>query len=163
MSGIRILLSLLVVCGLAWGMAAPAAAQPGPAIAAASDLKFALDSVAARFKADTGRDLTLVYGSSGNFARQIEQSAPFEMFLSADEDLVFRLADAGRTVDRGTLYAVGRLVLFAPHGSELKLDAAFADLRAALTDGRVRRFAIANPEHAPYGRAAEQALRSQGL
>ena len=67
------------------------------------------------------------------------------------------------TLDRGTLYAEGRIVLFAPKGSPLKPDGNFADLRAALQDGRIQRFAIANPEHAPYGRAAEQALKGQGL
>jgi ABC-type molybdate transport system substrate-binding protein len=67
------------------------------------------------------------------------------------------------SVDRGTLYAEGRIVLFAPTGSALKPDAQFSDLRAALADGRIQRFAIANPEHAPYGRAAEQALKGQGF
>ena len=85
------------------------------------------------------------------------------MFMSADEAFVFDLAGEGRTVDRGELYAIGRIVLFAPHGSPLKPDASFADLKAALADGRIARFAIANPEHAPYGRAAEQALAHQGL
>jgi len=85
------------------------------------------------------------------------------MFLSADEGFVFKLADAGKTIDRGTLYSEGRIVLFAPHGSPLTPDARFEDLKAALKDGRLQKFAIANPEHAPYGRAAEQALESQGL
>jgi molybdate transport system substrate-binding protein len=105
----------------------------------------------------------LAFGSSGNFATQLRQGAPFEIFLSADEGFVFQLADAGKTVDRGTLYAEGRLVLFAPKGSTLKPDANFNDLRAALAEGRIQKFAIANPEHAPYGRAAEQALKGQGL
>ena len=70
---------------------------------------------------------------------------------------------AGKTIDEGTLYAIGRIVLFAPKSSPLQVDADLADLRAALADGRVQRFAIANPEHAPYGRAAEEALRSRGL
>lgn len=140
-----------------------ASAQNAPAIAAASDLKFALDAVAAQFKSDTGRDLKVTYGSSGNFARQLEQDAPFEMFLSADEGFVFKLADGGKTLDRGVLYAEGRIVLFAPTGSSLKPDAGFSDLKAALADGRIQKFAIANPEHAPYGVAAQQALESQGL
>ena len=76
----------------------------------------------------------------------------------ADEGFVFQLADAGKTVDRGALYAEGRIVLFVPKGSSLKADAQFSDLRAALAEGRIQKFAIANPEHAPYGRAAEQAL-----
>jgi molybdate transport system substrate-binding protein len=140
-----------------------ASAQNAPAVAAAADLKFALDAVAVQFKSDTGRELRITYGSSGNFTRQIEQDAPFELFLSADEGLVFKLADAGKTLDRGTLYAEGRLVLFAPTGSVLKPDADFADLKAALAHGRIQKFAIANPEHAPYGAAAQQALETKGL
>jgi molybdate transport system substrate-binding protein len=80
-----------------------------------------------------------------------------------DEGFVFQLADAGKTLDRGTLYAEGRIVLFAPMGSALKVDPKLDDLRAALAEGRIQHFAIANPEHAPYGRAAEQALKGQGL
>jgi len=140
-----------------------AAAQSPPAVAAASDLKFALEEVAAAFRAETGRELRLAFGSSGNFARQLMQGAPFEVFLSADEGFVLQLADAGRTVDRGILYAEGRIVLFAPTGSPLKPDADLAGLRALMAQGRLERFAIANPEHAPYGRAARQALEGQGL
>ncbi|MBR1024710.1 molybdate ABC transporter substrate-binding protein [Bradyrhizobium viridifuturi] len=136
--------------------------QP-PNIAAAADLKFALDEIAAAFTRDTGKTVTLSFGSSGNFLRQIQQGAPFQMFMSADEGYVRQLAEAGKTVDDGTLYAIGRIVLFAPKGSPLMVDPELKDFRAALADGRIQRFAIANPEHAPYGRAAEQALRSRGL
>lgn len=142
----------------------PLAAQTTPpVVAAASDLQFALEEIAAKFRTDTGGDVRLNFGSSGNFTRQLQQGAPFEMFLSADEGFVYQLADAGKTVDRGVQYAEGRIVLFAPKGSALKVDAKLDDLRAALADGRIQRFSIANPEHAPYGRAAEQALKSQGL
>lgn len=134
-----------------------------PPIAAASDLKFALDEVADRFHSESGRGVKIIYGSSGNFTRQIQQGAPFQMFLSADEGFVFQLAEAGKAIDRGVLYAEGRIVLFAPHGSTLKPDTNFTGLRADLAAGRIQRFAIANPEHAPYGRAAEQALKAQGL
>jgi molybdate transport system substrate-binding protein len=136
---------------------------PPPNIAAASDLQFALEEVAASFTSETGQTVNLTFGSSGNFLRQIQQGAPFQMFLSADEGFVQQLAQAGKTEDGGKLYAVGRIVLFAPKGSSLKVDAELADLRAALADGRIQKFAIANPEHAPYGRAAEEALRSRGL
>ncbi len=134
-----------------------------PAIAAAADLKFALPEVAARFTKETGRQIKVSYGSSGNFAQQIEQGAPFELFLSADEGFVFRLADQGRTRDRGTLYAIGRLVLFAPYGSPLPADAQLKGLQAAVAQGQIKRFAIANPDHAPYGRAARSVLRKSGL
>ena len=140
-----------------------ALAQNAPTVAAAADLKFALEEIAAKFKADTGQEVKLTFGSSGNFTTQLMQGAPFEIFLSADEGFIFQLADASKTVDRGALYAEGRIVLFAPKGSSLTPDAGFNNLRAALADGRIQKFAIANPEHAPYGRAAEQALKGQGL
>ena len=144
-------------------LSAPAGAEPAPLVAAASDLKFALEDIAAKFRADTGRDVTLVFGSTGNFTRQIEQGAPFQMFLSADEGYVRRLAGKKLTLDDGVLYAVGRIVLFAPHGSPVKPEAGLEGLRAALASSRALRLAIANPEHAPYGRAAMQALRHAGL
>jgi molybdate transport system substrate-binding protein len=139
------------------------AQSDNPAIAAASDLKFALEDIAAHFRADTKKAVRLSFGSSGNYFRQIGQGAPFQLFLSADEDFVFRLHEAGRTEDRGTLYATGRIVLFAPQDSPLQVDARMTGLRAAIAAGQIRRFAIANPEHAPYGRAAGQALRKLGL
>lgn len=148
-----------VIAALA-GVACAAQARP-PIVAAASDLKFAVTEIAARFEADTGRKVQLNFGSSGNFARQIRQGAPFELFMSADEDFVFELANAGLTRDRGELYAVGRIVLYAPKGSSIRLDADLKGLREAW--GAVRKFAIANPEHAPYGRAAQQALQALGL
>ncbi|MBK8741320.1 MAG: molybdate ABC transporter substrate-binding protein [Betaproteobacteria bacterium] len=140
-----------------------AVAQDGPVIAAASDLKFALDEIAGAFQRQTGRKVRVAYGSSGNFFSQIAQDAPFELFMSADEEYVFRLARQGRVADDGMPYAIGRIVLFVPAGSPVKADAQFADLRRALADGRLRKFAIANPEHAPYGRAAKQALQEKGL
>ncbi|MFA5026436.1 MAG: molybdate ABC transporter substrate-binding protein [Candidatus Methylomirabilota bacterium] len=141
----------------------PAAAEEVPAVAAAADLQFAAREIAARFEAETRREVKLAFGSSGNFTRQIEQGAPFRLFLSADETFVFRLADAGKTENRGDLYAVGRIVLMVPRGSPLAVDPTLTDLAAALRDGRLKKFAIANPEHAPYGRRAEEALRAAGL
>ncbi|MBY0269200.1 MAG: molybdate ABC transporter substrate-binding protein [Burkholderiales bacterium] len=134
-----------------------------PAIAAASDLQFALEDIAARFRAESQNEVRLSFGSSGNYFRQIGQGAPFQLFLSADEDFVFRLHQAGKTEDRGVLYATGRIVLFAPQGSPLQVDAQMAGLKVAIAGSRISRFAIANPEHAPYGRAAEQALRKLGM
>ncbi len=138
-------------------------AQRPTTIAAASDLKFALESVAQEFSQRTGDRVELVFGSSGTLTRQLLDGAPFELFLSADEAFVEKLADAGLTRDRGMLYAIGRVVIFAPHGSLLRVDERLEGLRALLAKGAVKRFAIANPEHAPYGRAAEAALRATGL
>lgn len=134
-----------------------------PAVAAAADLKFALGEIVPRFRADTGRSVKISFGSSGNFTQQIAQGAPFELFLSADEQYVFRLAGQGHTPDRGSLYAIGRVVLFAPRGSPLAVDSRLEGLEAALAEGRIRRFAIAHPAHAPYGRAARAALQYAGL
>jgi molybdate transport system substrate-binding protein len=154
------------LCGLlavSWSVAAAAPRGEAPVIAAAADLKFAMEEIAAGFTNETRHEVKLAFGSSGNFASQIEQGAPFQMFLSADENFVFRVADLGKTVDRGQLYAVGRIVLMIPKGSPLRPDPTLQDLAAALGDGRLRRFAIANPEHAPYGRRAEEALRAADL
>lgn len=140
-----------------------ASAQAGPTIAAASDLKFALDDIAASYEKDTGKKVRITYGSSGNFAKQLEQGAPFEIFLSADEALVFDLAKKGLTVNDGELYGVGRVVLFAGKPEVFKPDPNLTDFRKALEDGRIKKLAIANPEHAPYGRAAQQALEKVGL
>lgn len=157
-----------VLAGLAATLAgaalAPAAcARTAPAIAAASDLQFALPEVEEAFRAQGGGALRLIFGSSGAFTTQIEQGAPFELFLSADQAYVQRLAGKGLTRDEGVRYAQGRIALFAPHGSSLQVDGEMKDLRGALADGRLRRFAIANPEHAPYGRAAREALIHAGL
>lgn len=132
-------------------------------IAAASDLKFALEEVAARFADQTGETVRLVFGSSGTFYSQILQGAPFDLYMSADEKFVFDLAAAGKTVDRGRLYAYGRIGLFVPAGAPVVADGELAGLAAALADGRLRKFAIANPAHAPYGMRAREALQHAGL
>lgn len=142
--------------------ALPGSAAGEPAVAAAADLKFALGEIAEHYEKETGRSVKLAFGSSGNFARQIPQGAPFDLFLSADEDYILKLAAQGFLRDEGALYAIGRIALLVPHGSPLKADDALRDLLAALADGRLRRFAIANPEHAPYGRAARAALQRVG-
>lgn len=135
-----------------------------PIIAAASDLQFALAEVAERFEAETGDSLRLNFGSSGNFRRQIAQGAPFEMYLSADEAYVRALHETGHTVDDGRLYAIGRIVIMTPADGRTDLvDGSLQRLEEALAAGEIRRFAIANPEHAPYGVAAKQALEHAGL
>jgi molybdate transport system substrate-binding protein len=157
--------TLLCVVAAVLGLAGPAPvrAQDVPVVAAAADLQFALTEVADAFTKETKREVKLAFGSSGNFFRQIQQEAPFQMFLSADEQFVLDLAAKGLTEGDGTLYAVGRIVIVAPHGSPLKVNGELADLKAALADGRLKKFAIANPEHAPYGRRAEEVLRHIGV
>jgi molybdate transport system substrate-binding protein len=129
-------------------------------IAAASDLQAALPALVLRFEKQTGHRVAVSYGSSGNFFAQIRNGAPFDVFLSADIEYPRRLEQDGLT-ERGTLtrYAVGRLVLWTRRDSGIDLRRGLA----ALTGPAVRRIALANPEHAPYGRAAVAALRSAGI
>jgi molybdate transport system substrate-binding protein len=136
------------------------AAAQGLAIAAASDLQSALPALAAQFEQDTGQRVKLTFGSSGNFFAQIQNGAPFDVFLSADIDYPRRLERSGQA-ERGSLYqyAIGHLVLWTRQDSGIDVQRGLA----VLADGRVRRIAIANPEHAPYGRAAVEALRHEGL
>ena len=138
-------------------------AQRPPTIAAAANLNFALREVADRFARAAGNRVELVFGASGTLTRQIQDGAPFEMFLAADEEFPNQLAKAGLTRDAGEIYAVGRLALFAPRGSPLQVDERLDGLARLLKGGGVTRFAIANPEVAPYGRAAEAVLRKHGL
>ena len=148
--------------------ALPALAQKSPPgagkkalVGAASDLRFALADVIAQFERETPHRFTLNLGSSGNFVQQIRQGLPVELYLSADEAYVFQLADAGLTQDRGSLYAIGRIALLLPAGSTIPLD---PELRGLKTHwNQITRFAIANPAHAPYGRAAAEALQKLGL
>lgn len=154
----------LIAALAAVALGGPAAARdPGPAVAAAANLQVALPEIVDAYKAETGETVRLTFGSSGNFVRQIRAGAPFEIFLAADEKFIDDLRRDGLTRGAGDLYALGRIVLLLPQGSPLKPDATLADLAAAITDGRLKRFAIANPEHAPYGMRAEEALRAAGI
>jgi molybdate transport system substrate-binding protein len=155
------LLTALLITALAGGRCS--AGPPAVRVAAAADLQFALEDIAERFTADSGPRTNLVFGSSGTLARQIREGAPFDLFLSADEAFVEQLRQAGLTRDGGALYAIGRIVLFAPPGSPLDPAEGLDGLAQHVQRGSIRRFAIANPEHAPYGRAAEEALRARGL
>jgi molybdate transport system substrate-binding protein len=163
MGGLRSPVVLTCLLALSSSAGSSAAVQGAPTVAAASDLQFALEAIAKAFTAETGQHVRLVFGSSGNLARQAMNGAPFELFLSADEAFVDMLAKGGYTRDRGTLYGVGRIVLFAPRGSPLTVDEQMNGLRVLLAGDSKIRLAIANPEHAPYGRAAEAALRAKGL
>lgn len=134
-----------------------------PVVAAAADLQFAVEEIATRFRQETGMQVRLSLGSTGNFARQIREGAPFEIFMAADEQFILDLTRDGFTHDDGDLYAIGRIVVMVPDGSALLADGSLDSLRQALAAGEISRFAIANPEHAPYGKRAEEALRNAGL
>src|SRR6266508_1578613 len=128
-------------------------------IFAAADLAFALRDLAPRFEKAHGVKVSLVLGSTGNLARQIEHGAPADVFFAANESFIDDLARVGAVIPQTKgLYAQGRLVLATSRSFGAKLT----DLRQ-LAEARVRRVAIANPQHAPYGKAAEQALRKVGL
>ncbi|MEO7404174.1 MAG: molybdate ABC transporter substrate-binding protein [Burkholderiales bacterium] len=152
---LRVLVALFV-------MIASEARADTPNIAAASDLQLLLPELAQAFKQKRGQEVRLVMGSSGNLARQIQAGAPFELFMSADESFVEFLVKAGRAEDAGVLYAIGSLALVVPSQSKIELDPNLAGLGQAIAAGTVRRLAIANPDLAPYGRAARAALQSSG-
>jgi len=130
-------------------------------VAAAANLQPLLAELIPLFERQHPGKLTLNMGSSANLVRQIQQGMPAELFLSADEDFALRLADAGLTLDRGVVYATGRIVLMVPADSALPLDAQLKGLATGLF--KVDKFAIANPELAPYGKAAVQALNTLGI
>lgn len=140
-----------------------AGADEAPLIAAAADLQFAVTEIAAAFTAETGHEVRLSFGSTGNFATQIREGAPFQMFMAADQKFIADLHAEGLTRDEGVLYAEGRIVLMAPHGSALTPDEALDNLAAMLSAGSITRFAIANPDHAPYGLRAKEALQHRDL
>jgi molybdate transport system substrate-binding protein len=130
-------------------------------VAAAADLTFALAELAPVYESQTHNKLRIVYGSSGNFFSQIQNGAPFDVFLSADVEFPARLQAAGLT-EPGTLhkYAIGEIALWAP--ADFRMDLPRQTWKA-LTDASVQKIAIANPEHAPYGRAAIAALKQAGI
>lgn len=146
-----------------WIFPVQAPAETGPVIAAASSMQFALADIAAVFTRNTGQTVRFSFGSSGNFARQIRSGAPFDLFVAADEDIILDLHQDGFVADAGDVYAVGRLVLVAPHGSPLVPERGLDGLAAMLEAGQISRFAIANPDHAPYGIRAREALETRGI
>lgn len=139
----------------------PAVCAADVAVAAAADLGFALKEIVAEFEQASGHHVRLTLGSSGNLYAQIRAGAPFDLFLSADVGHARRLEAAG-IGERGStfVYGTGQLVLWVPNTSRLDLDRLGMQV---LAEPSVRRIAIANPQHAPYGRAAVAALEKLGL
>ena len=130
-------------------------------IAAASNLKYVLADLTSQYRQQTGVQVDVNLGASGNLARQILQGLPVEQFISADEERVAELYKAGRTLDAGQRYATGRLALIVPKNSALPLAQGLAAVVRALQPGD--KLAIANPALAPYGLAAEEALQRSGV
>src|SRR5262245_52159301 len=129
-------------------------------VAAASDLQAALPAIVTQFEKDTGHTVALTFGSSGNFFTQLQNGAPFDVFLSADIDYPRQLERDGQA-EKGSLYeyATGRIVLWTRNESPIDLTRGLV----VLTDPAVRTIAIANPEHAPYGRAAVAAMQHEAV
>ena len=125
-------------------------------VAAASDLTYAMKDLAVRYEKSSGNTVSLSFGASGNFYSQIQSGAPYDVFFSADADYPAKLAKSGKIDPASvTTYAIGRLVLWVPSSSKLDPRRLKMDL---VLDSRVKKVAIANPGHAPYGRAAMAAL-----
>ena len=152
-------MKIIAVILLILSIARPSRAQE-ITVAAAADLRPALEELAAKFEASSGVHVKLTYGSSGNFFQQIQNGAPFDIFFSANTDYARKLESSGLTVP-GTYYeyARGKIVIMVPSQSALDLQ---AGLRTLLGPG-VKKIAIADPAHAPYGQAAVAALKSQGI
>jgi molybdate transport system substrate-binding protein len=153
----RLLSAIVILLAL---QAPVGAAAEEITVAAAADLTFVFPEIGAKFQKETGNSVKFSFGSSGNFLSQIQNGAPFDMFFSADIGYPKKLEAAG-FVEPGTLYeyAVGKLVLWVPNASTLDLKPGLA----VVTDPSVRKIAIANPEHAPYGRAAVAAMKHEGV
>jgi molybdate transport system substrate-binding protein len=137
------------------------AQQDAVRVAAAADLKFAMAELTQKFEEKTATRIAVTYGSSGNFFSQIQNGAPFDLFFSADVEYPKNLAAAG-TGDPASLYeyAVGRLVIWTPPDAPVNVT---ADTWSVLLNAAVQKVAIANPQHAPYGRAAVTAMRKAGV
>jgi molybdate transport system substrate-binding protein len=151
----QLLVGVLLLASVAVARAAEA---PVITVYAASDLAFALKDVAGLFEKATGAKVVLVFGSTGNLAKQIEHGAPADVFFAANETFVDTLVARGAVIrETRAMYAQGRIVLAVPKGKEPLTDL------ARLRDARVKRIGIANPAHAPYGAAAEEALRTAGV
>ena len=153
-------LPLSICCGIGTSLHAR---ESSPMVAAASSLRDALPDLVEAFAAEAGTGARMSFGGSGNLQRQIVQGAPFELFLSADDAMVLKLAEENRIRDQGAVYALGRLCVLVPKDSALDLDRGLRELGAAIRGGRLTRISIANPTHAPYGKAAREVLTSSAL
>ena len=129
-------------------------------VAAAADLQFAMQDVAAKFQKETGKEVKLIYGSSGNFFQQLRNGAPFDMFFSANLDYAKKLESAGLT-EPGSYYAYakGKIVVWVLKDSTLDVSSGLHSLLSP----SIRKIAVADPQHAPYGQAAVAAMQKEGI
>jgi len=148
---------------LAAGTQTPVRADDAPSIAAAASLRYALDEIAKRYEKETGKSVRITYGATGNLVHQIENAAPFQALFAADDESVKKLAKGGFTEGEPVVFARGQLSLVVPKGSPVTVDTELKGLKDALAAGKVKHVSIANPETAPYGRAARETLQKDGL
>lgn len=142
----------------------PVRADKDPLFAVAANMMHVMTDVRELYMNEPGSaGINLVFGSSGNFARQIVQGAPFELFLSANKKYVDFLIHNGIRPADYREFALGRIGYFIPDGSALSGDRGLDEINKSLVNGKFRRIAIANPAFAPYGMAARQALQTAGL
>lgn len=143
-----------------FGLIGPLCKAQEVTVAAAADLQGVMPGIAAQFQKDTGKTVKLIYGSSGNFFQQLQNGAPFDMFFSASLDYPKQLDSAG-LIEAGTFYqyATGKIVIWVPNDSKLDVSAGLP----ALLNPAVKKIAIANPQHAPYGQAAVAAMKKEGV
>ena len=159
-------LTMFVACALFFALGTlsrQARAESAPVVAAAASMRYAMDDIAVAFERQTGRRVRLTYGATRSLMHQIENGAPYELFLAADEESLRRLAGKKRTDGIPVVFARGRISLVVPSGSSVSVDGELVGLADALAAGNVEHLAIANPEIAPYGRAAREALQRAGV
>lgn len=149
------LLGVFFLCCLSTASANP------PTIVVAANMKPAMDEIYGQYKSATGQEFRIIYGASGNLTRQIQQGAPFNLFVSADESFPLALSKEGFTVDDGKVYAIGRLAMIANKNKSVKLSLGQADLKKIILS--TNKVALAKPEIAPYGKAAVEFLTKLGL
>ncbi|MBU3557546.1 molybdate ABC transporter substrate-binding protein [Polynucleobacter sp. Ross1-W9] len=130
-------------------------------VAVAANMKDAFTEIAAAYRTPGKPEMRVIYGSSGNFTTQILNGAPFNLFIAADEHFPLELYKNGKTVDEGAVYAIGKLAIITKTSSGIQLLDSKADMAKAIT--KANKVAIAKPELAPYGRAAVQYLKAEGL
>jgi molybdate transport system substrate-binding protein len=154
---------LALVAGLVLALSPQARAEEGPAVAAAASLRPALDEIAAQYEKKTGVKPRITYGSTGNLVQQIEKAAPFQILFAADDESVKKLANENLTESEPKIFARGRAALVAPKDTKMPIDPNLTGLIQAVNTGKVAHFSIANPDVAPYGRAAREVLQKLKL
>ena len=128
-------------------------------VAAASDVYLAFTEIGELFKEETGVNVIFSFGSTGQLSKQIEEGAPFDLFAAANESFILDLSEKKSIIsDYQKKYAIGRIGVYYPH-----LETEDLNIKRQLLDSTIKTIAIANPEHAPYGKAAKEALESMGI